>query len=94
MSTTHSKVPHSERLAERLARRSPPPQSINENQHESLSTRSLGGEIGLELRGVANLSTLTVARVRRPLATGTSRARDFVLLLGTAASALAGGTLV
>jgi len=60
-----------------------------------LSTRSLGGEVGLELRGVTDLSALAVASVRGPLAAGACRASGLVVLgLGAAASAVAGGTLV
>ena len=60
-----------------------------------LSTSSLGGEVGLELRGVANFSALAVASVGGPLAASAGRASGLAVLgLGTAASAVAGGTLV
>lgn len=65
------------------------------NRSALLSTRSLGGEVGLELRGVADLSTLAVAGVGGPLAAGAGRASGLVVLgLGTAAGAVTGGTLV
>lgn len=65
-------------------------QSIDRTRH-----LSLGGEVGLELRGLANLGTLAVASVGGPLATSAGRAGGSVILLcGTAASAFAGGTLV
>ncbi len=65
------------------------------NRSAHLSARSLGGEVGLELRGVANLSTLTVASVGGPLAASACRASGLVVLgLGTAAGAVTGGTLV
>jgi hypothetical protein len=60
-----------------------------------LSTGSLGGEVGLELRGVANLSALAVASVGGPLAASAGRAGGLVVLgLGAATGAVAGGTLV
>jgi len=60
-----------------------------------LSTRSLGGEVGLELRGVANLSTLAVASVSGPLAASAGGASGLVVLgVGAAAGTVAGGTLV
>lgn len=66
-----------------------------QNRGAQLSTGSLGSEVGLKLRGVANLSTLAVARVGGPLAARAGRAsRLGVLGLGTAAGAVAGGTLV
>jgi hypothetical protein len=65
------------------------------NRKTPLSAGSLGGEVGLELRGVANLSALTVASVSGPLAASAGRASGLVVLgLGAAASAVTGGTLV
>lgn len=56
---------------------------------------SLGGEVGLKLRGLAGLAALAVASVGGPLAASASRTGgSVVLLLGTAAGAFAGGTLV
>ena len=53
------------------------------------------GEVGLELRGVADLSALAVASVGGPLSASAGRASGLVVLgLGTAAGAVAGGTLV
>jgi len=60
-----------------------------------LSTRGLGGEVGLELRGVADLSALAVAGVGRPLAASAGRASGLVVLgLSAATGAVAGRTLV
>ena len=65
------------------------------NRSKLLSTRSLGGEVGLELRGVADLSTLAVASVGGPLAASAGGASGLVVLgVGAAARAVAGGTLV
>ena len=69
--------------------------SHRNNLSTFLSTSSLGGEIGLELRSVADLSALAVASVGGPLAASASRASGLAVLgLGAAASAVAGGTLV
>lgn len=68
---------------------------MNVYKRRLLSARGLGGEVGLELRGIANLSAIAVASVGGPLAASAGRAgRLVVLVLGAAASALAGGTLV
>lgn len=65
------------------------------NRGALLSARSLGGEVGLKLRGIANLSALAVASVGGPLAAGAGRASGLIVLgLGAAACAVAGGTLV
>ena len=65
------------------------------NRIAPLSTGSLGSEVGLELRGIADLSALAVASVGRPLSASTGRASGLVVLgVGTAAGAVTGGTLV
>jgi hypothetical protein len=65
------------------------------NRIPPLSARGLGGEVGLELRGVANLSALAVAGIGGPLAASAGGASGLVVLgVGTAAGAVTGGTLV
>ena len=90
------------------SRRSPPfnavPNAMLEghrlpiHQQESIGQiedLSFGGEVGLELRGLASLTALAVAGVGGSLAASSSRAcGSVILLLGTAASAFTGGTLV
>lgn len=62
---------------------------------DDLSTRGLGGEVGLEVRSLANLSATAVASILRPLATGAGGAGGLAVFVArTAASALAGRTLV
>ena len=60
-----------------------------------LSTGSLGGEVGLKVRGLANFAAATVASVLGPLAASASGASRLGVFLGrTAAGAFAGRALV
>ena len=70
------------------------PKSIAGPSH-NLSTGSLGGEVGLKVRGLANFAAATVAGVLGPLAASASGASRLSVFLGrTAAGAFAGRALV